>query len=106
MKRKIHLKYAIIGSLVLITVISFAFLELQLFIDYKEKLNYYYLAKYMSKEISDSVDVNTLSTLEPQIKKTDKMIKLEELHSQNKDIVAWLEIPRHIYWLSCATGRQ
>lgn len=106
MKRKIHLKYAIIGSLVLIIVISFAFLELQLFIDYKEKLNYYYLAKYMNKEISDNIDVNALSTSEPQTQKTDRMIKLEELHSQNEDIVAWLEISRYIYRLSCATSRQ
>lgn len=63
-------------------------------INYKEKLNYYYLAKYMKEETPNLISEDPPIPETPP-EKTDKMIKLEELHLQNNDIVAWLEIPRN-----------
>lgn len=97
-------KFAIICSFIALIIFSFIILEVNLFISYKEKLNYYYLAKYMNKENlapelelkqENVIESDTESVIPPQ--KTEKMLKLEDLHSQNEDIVAWIEIPRNIY---------
>lgn len=96
MKNKIISKNILIFVFLMMFTISFVFIEANLFMDYKEKLNYFYLAKYMSKETS-YVEPDKDDEAPILEAKTERMLKLEELHSQNADVVAWIEIPRDIY---------
>jgi len=96
MKKILFSKYAIIGLFALTILLCLTFLEFKLFTDYKEKLNYYYLAKYMSKKTSEEITTfEPEQEIEPSNEKSEKILKLEELHAQNEDVVAWIEIPRN-----------
>lgn len=59
------------------------------YIKYKEKSRYDKLAEFMEEEKVE----NTEEEEEKEPEKSERIIKLEDLHSQNEDIVAWIEIP-------------
>lgn len=95
MKRKLFVKKILLFLLFFIIIIVFIFLDLKAYSSLKEKAYYHALAKYMSEKSSSDLSCNEDKTSSEQIlpQKTEKMLKLEELHTQNSDIVAWLEIP-------------
>lgn len=70
--------------LILVTVLVIAFLVLRNDEEAKEAKEYDELADLM----------NSASMEQPQEEeKTERMIKLEELHNEYPDVVAWLEVP-------------
>ncbi len=87
-KTKKVIRYAIIGILILVIVIGVSYIGVKMYTEHKEKEDYNALAKYMQQE------QETVQNEVPEEKvKTERMTKLEELHGQNADIVAWIEIP-------------
>ena len=93
MKNKMIFRKVIILIFILCIILCFIFLEIKLFQNYRDKLNYHYLAKYMNTE--SPLPSSPSSDSPASTKETEKMLKLKELHSKNKDIIAWLEIKRN-----------
>lgn len=83
-KKKIIIISIVVIALAVIIGLG-VYLGPKMYRDYKEKKDYDELADYM----------NNVSEEEPkQIQqKTERMIKLEELHNQYEDVVAWVSIP-------------
>ena len=82
-KKKI-IRYIAITILILIIISSSLYVGIRLYLNNKEKLTYEELMEYMNNE---------RQTEEKEEKiKSERMTKLEELHNQNEDIVAWIEI--------------
>lgn len=82
-KKKI-LRYTIIMILSLIVISGIVYISIKLYTDNKEDKDYSSLSEYMKEETGEE---------NKDKEKTEKMIKLEELHKENEDIIAWLEIP-------------
>ena len=83
------IKYIIIIILSLVVMSGLIYISINLYISYKEKKVYDALAEAMQNvENTESQDEE-----EEKQEKTEKMINLEELHNENEDIVAWVEIP-------------
>jgi len=77
-------RYIIIVILTIIIISGLTYILIIQYKENKEKKDYNDLAKYMQEEIHKTNN---------EITKTDRMIKLEELHNDNNDVVAWIEIP-------------
>lgn len=81
-KKKI-IRNIIIIVLALIVVGTAVYLGVKYYIDHKEKNDYDSLAEYMTDTEEEPKEAE----------KTERMVKLEELHNQYPDVVAWIEIP-------------
>lgn len=94
-----NIKHIIIIVFFLIIISCFIYIDIKVYQDYSEKKDYLYLSKYVNDNQDSDTNLNTESLPEENIQvdtppiKTEKMQKLEELHKQNPDIVAWLTIP-------------
>lgn len=87
-RNKKVIKYIVIGILICIILIGTSYVGIKLYTENQQKKDYEALAQYMQQG-KETVE-NELS--EGKLK-TERMIKLEDLHSQNEDIVSWIEIP-------------
>lgn len=81
--KKKKIKYAILAVLLISLISVGGYFGIKAYSDYKEKKSYNDLSDYMND------DDKTEATEE----KTAKMVKLEELHNQYPNVVAWLDIP-------------
>lgn len=81
------LKYILIIIFSLAILAGITYISITFYMDYKQKSNYEELSGYME---DNEVIEETAEKVEDI--KTEKMIKLEELNTENEDIVAWLEI--------------
>ena len=84
-KNKKIIRIVIIIVLALILIGVGVYFGVKAYGDYKEKKDYDSLADYMNNASNEVPD-------ETQ-EKTERMIKLEELHNEYEDVVAWLEVP-------------
>lgn len=78
------IKYVIMGIFAIVLIATLIYFGVKAYGDYKEKKSYNDLADYMN-----DIDQEVVTTPE----KTAKMVKLEELHNQYEDVVAWIDIP-------------
>lgn len=83
-KIKKIIKYAVIAIIGMILVGLLIYFAPKAYKDYKEKKAYQDLSKYMNQPIEQ--------TEEPK-EKTEKMLKVEELHNQYEDVVGYIYIP-------------
>ena len=77
------IKLAVLAILLIALISSLIYFGVKAYGNYKEKKNYNDLSDYMND--ADDADATE--------EKTAKMIKLEELHAQYPNVVAWLDIP-------------
>lgn len=90
-KKKKIIRYVIIGILILIIVISASYVGIKLYTEHQEIKVYEDLAEYMKRR-EQKIKEQQNQVSEENVK-TERMTKLEELHGENADIVAWIEIP-------------
>ncbi len=84
-KKVIKIAVICIGAVLVIALIAaLIYYGSKAYKDYKEKKSYNDLANLMSEASNEP---------EPEKEKTERMIKLEELHNQYPGVVAWIELP-------------
>ena len=87
----IIIKYVMLVIFSLLILISLIFLITSKYLEYKEKKDYEFLADYIAN--NEKQGIFTDSSQAKAQDKEEKILKLEELNNQYKDVVAWLEIP-------------
>lgn len=87
------IKYIIIIIFSILILISFIFLITTKYIEYKEKKDYESLADYIVNNENQGIFMDSSQAKAKDKDKAEKILKLEELNNQYKDVVAWLEIP-------------
>ena len=87
-KKSLLVKLIII-ILIIVIISGIGYIIFKLCNSHKEEENYEKLAEY----IQNDGYTNNQKNEEISQEKTERMLKLNELHKQNEDIVAWIEIP-------------
>lgn len=87
------IKYVILAIFSLLILISLIFFMTKMYIEYKEKRDYEFLADYISSNKNEKYEILDENTQAEAQEKNGKMVKLQELNSNYEDVVAWLEIP-------------
>jgi len=85
-EKKKRNKYIAIVILSLIIIIGLSYVAIQIFDMKKEENEYEDLAKYITETEPDENKEEIVEEKNPRI------ARLEELHSQNEDIIGWIEI--------------
>lgn len=85
------IKYVIILIFSIVFFVSFIYIITRKYIEYKEKKDYEFLAEYIVN--NEKQGIFTDSSQAKAQDKSEKVLNLEELNNQYKDVVAWLEIP-------------
>ncbi len=87
----IIIRYGIIILCCILIISAFIAIKLKEYKEYLENADYDFLADYIDSD-KDKVQLQSHTEAKAQ-KKTEKILKLEELNNQYKNVVAWIEIP-------------
>lgn len=85
------IKYGTIIIFSILALVSLIFLIISKYIEYKEKKDYEFLADYITNSQKQGIFIDSSQAKAQD--KSEKILKLEELNNQYKDVVAWLDIP-------------